>query len=119
MIILPLWDTLKMLVIFGEEEQSSAPAMLFGVYDKNKHKRRLRRAEVAEWQTHGTQNPARATSCGFDSHLRHQKKRTLKGSFFILKTIISHNGKSEIRHINSHKNTTNPSISFFFASHTK
>ena len=30
-------------------------------------------AEVAEWQTHGTQNPAGATSCGFDSHLRHQK----------------------------------------------
>jgi hypothetical protein len=27
---------------------------------------------VAEWQTHGSQKPARATSCGFDSHLRHQ-----------------------------------------------
>ena len=32
-------------------------------------------AEVAEWQTHGTQNPARATSCGFDSHLRHHEKK--------------------------------------------
>ncbi len=28
-------------------------------------------AEVAEWQTQRIQNPPGATSCGFDSHLRH------------------------------------------------
>ena len=28
-------------------------------------------AEVAEWQTRRSQKPLRATSCGFDSHLRH------------------------------------------------
>ncbi len=27
---------------------------------------------MAEWQTHKTQNLARATSCGFKSHFRHQ-----------------------------------------------
>src|SRR6266511_5174673 len=31
-----------------------------------------RDAEVAEWQTRRSQKPLRATSCGFDSHLRHQ-----------------------------------------------
>ncbi len=31
------------------------------------------RAGVAEWQTHQTQNLAVATSCGFKSHLRHQR----------------------------------------------
>src|SRR4051812_12548285 len=30
------------------------------------------RAEVAEWQTLRSQTPLRATSCGFESHLRHQ-----------------------------------------------
>ncbi len=29
---------------------------------------------MAEWQTRRTQNPLRATSCGFDSHQRHQTK---------------------------------------------
>ena len=32
-------------------------------------------AEVAEWQTQQTQNLPRATSCGFDSRLRHQEKK--------------------------------------------
>ena len=51
-------------------------------------------AEVAEWQTQQTQNLPRATSCGFDSRLRHQEKKLWltfrhkerapikKGSFF-------------------------------------
>ena len=30
------------------------------------------RAEVAEWQTRRSQTPLRATSCGFESHLRYQ-----------------------------------------------
>ena len=34
----------------------------------------IKYAEVAEWQTHKTQNLARATSCGFDPHLRHHSK---------------------------------------------
>ncbi len=29
-------------------------------------------AEVAEWQTRRSQKPLMVTSCGFDSHLRHQ-----------------------------------------------
>src|SRR6185369_1736764 len=31
----------------------------------------LASAEVAEWQTRRSQTPLRATSCGFESHLRH------------------------------------------------
>jgi hypothetical protein len=31
------------------------------------------RAEVAEWQTRRSQTPLRATSCGFESHLRYQR----------------------------------------------
>ncbi len=53
-------------------------------------------AEVAEWQTHGTQNPARATSCGFDSHLRHQnfmKEEFLKSFKDVEKGILWDNYK--------------------------
>lgn len=34
-------------------------------------------APVAEWQTQRTQNPSVATSCGFNSHLVHFKKRRI------------------------------------------
>ena len=37
------------------------------------------RAEVAEWQTRRSQTPLRATSCGFESHLRHHHWQ-LRGS---------------------------------------
>ena len=34
---------------------------------------KLLKAEVVEWQTRWTQNPLLETTCGFKSHLRHQK----------------------------------------------
>ena len=34
------------------------------------------RAEVAEWQTRRSQTPLRATSCGFESHLRYHQWHT-------------------------------------------
>ena len=34
----------------------------------------ISQAEVVEWQTRWTQNPLLATTCGFKSHLRHQKR---------------------------------------------
>ena len=34
------------------------------------------------WQTWRTQNPLMATSCGFESHHRHQKKALLRKCFF-------------------------------------
>lgn len=37
----------------------------------------LHRAEVAEWQTRGIQNPVSSRVCGFDSHLRHSSSQTL------------------------------------------
>ena len=51
-------------------------------------------AGVAEWQTRRTQNPLRATSCGFDSHHQHQRriKRTLRkhqsSFYFFISTIL-------------------------------
>ena len=33
------------------------------------------------WQTHGTQNPAIAISCGFKSHFRHQLSTPYGGAF--------------------------------------
>ena len=35
-------------------------------------------AEVAEWQTRRSQKPLRATSCGFDSHLRHHPREHIR-----------------------------------------
>ena len=32
-------------------------------------------AGVAKWQTQGTQNPSKATSCGFDSHHQHHWRK--------------------------------------------
>lgn len=39
-------------------------------------------AEVAEWQTRWTQNPFRATECGFKSRLRHHSKQSIEDCFF-------------------------------------
>src|SRR4051794_7161044 len=36
-------------------------------------------AEVAEWQTRRSQTPLRATSCGFESHLRYHGPRGFVG----------------------------------------
>lgn len=38
----------------------------------------IEQAVVAEWYTRWSQKPLRATSCGFDSHPRHQFTSTTK-----------------------------------------
>ena len=50
-------------------------------------------AAVAEWQTRRTQNPLRATSCGFDSHQRHQTEqiRTSNGEDFFCLVFFTFN----------------------------
>ena len=42
-----------------------------------------------QWQTRRTQNPLRATSCGFDSHQRHQQKNRAEAALSIRKLKIS------------------------------
>ena len=45
-------------------------------------------AGVAEWQTHKTQNLARATSWGFDPLLRHHTSLAMQGFFYLFNTIL-------------------------------
>ena len=58
----------------------------------------LFRAEMAEWQTHTTQNRARETSCGFKSRFRHQiktktkpKNRPLSSFCFLTRNVLDLN----------------------------
>ena len=47
-------------------------------------------ADVAEWQTHQTQNLTRVTSCGFKSHLLHTKNPEISGFFIFMLHFVLH-----------------------------